>query len=138
MKLQFLGRFSETDGNRSDLSLRIFLQYRMFQNNIWVWDKYRGSRQSLSLSPLPLPTPCLAPARWKGKQPDHKWSGVPASNSFQTQESWRMSRQLQWPRGLLLSLLRTGRPEPSVSVWVETPSGGLRLPGGASTVSVEA
>lgn len=106
------------DGKRSDVSLHIFLQYWMFQNNIWIWDKYRGSRGSislrlclcvsLSLSPSPQPQ-ALAPARWRGKQPYYKWSAVSASNSFHTQEGCRIVRQLQWPPGLPLSLLWIGK-----------------------------
>ena len=102
------------DGKRSDVSPHIFLQYWMFQNNIWIWDTEAvGSISLLSLSLslfLSLPNPQnLAPARWRGKQPYYKWSAVPASNSSHTQEGCRILRQLQWPLGLLLSQLWIGK-----------------------------
>lgn len=118
MKLQFLGRFSETRWQKELMYPSTYFCNTECSKIIYgfgINTEAVGSISlclclwvSLSLSPSPQPQ-TLAPARWRRKQPYYKWSAVPPSNSFRTQEGCRIARQLQSPPGLLLSLLWIGK-----------------------------
>lgn len=106
------------DGKGSNLSLHIFLQYSLFQNNIWIWEKYRGSRQTYSLSPAPSH---FAPARRQGIWTRYTLSNISASKSCRLERGLSIKPQKASKTSRITAKLTCegDRPKYKSTVWTE-------------------